>query len=140
MSRSRLARDANLRNVVDDMLAEGSSIDQIAGRLGPGAPRRSAIGRYAQAYRRLWSELEAAHAATHGSDVQYSPPTPQMRAAQNAEAMLKALRERDSERIEADLRANTPPEHRPRGASPETIETIYKMLGLKGLVETNGKA
>lgn len=138
MSRSRLARDTNARATVDKMLADGASIDQITAKLGPGAPTRSAIGRYAQAYRRLWSELEAVYAVVHG-DANYSPPSPQARAAQNAEAMLKALCHRDSERIEADVRANAPPEHRPRGVTPETQEAIYKMLGLKGIPGANGQ-
>ena len=139
MSRSRLARDASVRAAVDKMLADGALIDQITARLGPGAPTRSAIGRYAQAYRRLWCELAAVHAAAHGTSTQQSPPMPQIRAAQNADAMLRALRERDSERIEADVRANAPPEHRPRGVTPETQEAIYKMLGLKGLPGANGQ-
>lgn len=140
MSRSRLARDASARAAVATMLAEGASIDQITARLGPGAPTRSAIGRYAQAYRRLWSELEAAHAATHGSDPRHSPLSPQIRAAQNAEAMLKALRERDSERIEADVRANAPLEQHPPGASPETIELIKeRILGISPRADANGQ-
>lgn len=139
MSRSRLARDASVRAAVDKMLADGASIDQITARLGPAAPARSAIGRYAQAYGRLWSELEAAHTAAHGSGVQHSPSTPQIRAAQNAEAMLRALYERDSGRIEADVRSNVRTDHQPRGASPETIEAIYRMLGVNGLADAQRK-
>lgn len=126
-----MARDASVRAAVDKMLGEGCSIDQIAARLGPGAPTRSTIGRYAQAYRRLWSELEALHAAAQGDGVRRSPSTPQIRAAQNAEAMLRTLYERDSERIAADVRGYAPPEHQPLGASPETIELIKeRILGL----------
>jgi hypothetical protein len=126
-----MARDASVRAAVDKMLADGASIDQITARLGPGAPTRSAIGRYAQAYRRFWSELEAAHAMASCSGAQHSPSTPQIRAAQNAEAMLRILYERDSERIAADVRSNAPPEHQPLGASPETIELIKeRILGL----------
>lgn len=139
MSRSRLACDASARTAVDKMLADGASIDQIAARLGPGAPARSAIGRYAQAYRRLWSELEAAHAMASGSGAQPSPSTPQIRAAQNAEAMLRTLYERDSGRIEADVRSNVPANREPRGASPETIESIYRMLGVNGLADAQRK-
>lgn len=130
MSRSRLARDVSTRAAVDTLLADGASIDQIAQTLGPGTPTRSAIGRYAQAYRRLWSELETVYAAAHGSGAQ-SASSPQIRAAQNTEAMLRALRERDSDRIEADVRANAPVEHPPSGASPETIELIKeRILGI----------
>lgn len=90
---------------------------------------------YAQTYRRLWSELAAVHAAAHGNGEQQSPSTPQIRAAQNAEAMLRTLYERDSGRIEADVRSNIRPDHEPRGASSETIASIYRMLGVKGLAD-----
>ncbi|MEA3539510.1 hypothetical protein [Sphingosinicella sp.] len=134
-----MARDASVRAAIDKMLADGASIDQITARLGPGAPTRSAIGRYAQAYRRLWSELETAHAMASGSGAQHSPSTPQIRAAQNAEAMLRILYERDSERIAADVRSNVPADREPRGASPETIESIYRMLGVNSLADAQRK-